>query len=82
MGCGQAVRSPEVTLETQPVASLGGGVGIPFTFRDSGILRVLPALISVVGNGTPALCPSKNTQSSVNLFERSASHSGALKGPC
>lgn len=82
VGGGQAVSIPEGTLENQPVASLGGGVGIPVTFRDRGVLRVLPALVGVVGHGTPALCPSKNTQSSVDLFERSASHGGTLKGPC
>lgn len=69
-----------MTLANQPVASLG--VGGDFTFGDSGVLRVVPALVSVVGNGTPTLRPAESAQGSVDLLERSASHSGALKGPC
>lgn len=51
-------------------------------FRGSGIFGMVPALVGLIGNGTPTLCPSKNTQSPVNFFKRSTSDSGSFKGPC
>lgn len=56
--------------------------GRSLTLRASGVFRIFSALVSLVGNRTPTLCPSKNTQSSVYFFKRSASDSGSLKGPC
>lgn len=75
----QAALTPDVTLEAQLMAGLWGS---SFTFRDRGIFMVSPALVSMVGNYTPTLCPPKNIQGSIKFFKRSASNSGSLKRPC
>lgn len=69
---------PEDFLEAQPIPALWGSL---FTFRGSDIFRMFSTLVSWVGNYTSTLCPSKNTESSIYFFERSASDSGSFKGP-
>lgn len=76
---GHVLITPEVILEAHPHPALQGS---SFTFRGSGVFRIFSALVSLVGNCTSTLRPSKDAQSSIYFFKRSASDSGSLKGPC